>query len=732
MNSASFAKLFPFGAHLCRKPMPPLSELKHDMEVLKRNGFNLIKLQEHWMLDEPVEGKIDLAPYEELIRHAARLDMGVYIGFTCEQAPGWLYRKYPDCRMVRRDGVPVIYEAQTTLPADGKPGPCYDHPEANAEQARFIDHVVRRLGRFENVVVWNVWQEIGYWAEWTAGGEVCFCDHTLNAFRNWLQAKYGDLDGLNRAWRARYPAWELVAPDRGAYGRYALPQDIDWRYFMEHIQVSNVLQSRVQAIRAADPLSRPIFAHVAAPLTATPKLWHYARSLDFLGSSAYPAWAPFHAWDDGNPRRASLERESSLVAETWSGVALNFDSLRSANPPGKPVWAAEFQGGPIGGFHRGRVPDAADIRRWLLTAVASGVTAVNFWVARAEIMAAEANGFSLLDGEGDSTPRLLEAARIGAALNKHADLFTSPQSERAKIAILMDERNAAFCASMPEGGEHLDYSSRGWHRLLWENGIPVDFLDIRELEDRYAHGYRALVLPYPLLLSEDLAKKLVAYVECGGNLISEGSPGRFDEHGFCQRSELSPTLRELFGVRPLEYALVGEPDDRRWTPLERTWGEILPEAVLGGYKSLAGFEARANVFIQTFTCQGSEPCLLFKGKPAGVLRPVGQGTAWLLGTCLGHNGTAHRDARTRAFVRALLAQCGVTPQNEGRLLLRKRHAPGKVAWILTNLLDEPVSETIVIGTGKLEDLLGEPFERKEGWVRLTVPPLDVRVIIAYS
>ncbi|MEI6972175.1 MAG: hypothetical protein WCL44_11760, partial [bacterium] len=64
MNTAQLAKMFPLGSHLCREPMPPMSEMKRDMELLKKRGFNLIKLQEHWMIDEPEEGRCDVSRYE--------------------------------------------------------------------------------------------------------------------------------------------------------------------------------------------------------------------------------------------------------------------------------------------------------------------------------------------------------------------------------------------------------------------------------------------------------------------------------------------------------------------------------------------------------------------------------------------------------------------------------------------------------------------------------------------
>ena len=60
--------------------------------------------------------------------------------------------------------------------------------------------------------MWNTWQEVGYWAERLAGQPVCYCPHTLAAFRAWLTERYGDLDGLNRAWRTRYGTWDDVLP----------------------------------------------------------------------------------------------------------------------------------------------------------------------------------------------------------------------------------------------------------------------------------------------------------------------------------------------------------------------------------------------------------------------------------------------------------------------------------------------------------------------------------------
>lgn len=733
MNSNKFATLFPVGSHLCREPMPSMQEMKKDMETLKKNGFNLIKLQENWAIDEPLEGCYDFSKYQELIEYADRLEIGVYLGLTCEQAPNWLWQKHPDSRMVGRNGLPVAYQAQTTLPADGKPGPCYDHAGAMSDQLRFIRKLVDTLGKYENIVVWNTWQEIAYWSENIIGQHVCYCENTLEHFRRWLKEKYGNLDKLNNNWNSRYMDWRHILPERLS-GKICVSNDIEWKYFMDNIQIGYVLKSRAQVIRETDPIKRPVFAHKGAPVIGSGVDWTYSGCQDFLGSSCYPAWSTGHGWDDIKQRK-TMEREDALTAEIWEGVALKYDYIRSCNGRNKPVWAAEFQGGPVStGFHLGRIPTGEDIRRWMLTAVGSGVTAISFWVTRAEIMAAEMNGFGLLNSEGDTSERLEEAGRVGQALNRHADIFAEPGRSSVQAAILINEWNYQLCMSLVQGGDNLPYSIRGWYRIFWDAGIPVDFIEASQLDEEFVKDYKVIVLPFPLSISEEIANKLKKYVVQGGNLISEACPGRLNECGFANRGELSPLLRELFGVRQNSLKMVREPEGgMRWSPQERTWGEYLEPTMLEGTGMFEGMKMRANIYIQTFMCEnGSIPVLNFGSTAAATVRNVGDGNAWLIGTFAGHNGTAYRDADTRAFILKLLNKCGVAAEHQGKLLLRKRISSSckKEAWLFTNPSEEEITESIDLREwDRVEDLMGDKLETGGGYVALKVKGLEVRGLI---
>ncbi|MCK4308214.1 beta-galactosidase [candidate division WOR-3 bacterium] len=141
MKEISF---FPYGTHIYRVPNLPVQQLKKDMVLLKKLGFNMIKIQESWNHDEPKEGEVDLSDIEELIKEAEKLGLFVYFGVTMEQAPAWLWKKYPGCRPVYNTGEPHNDHTQYLIPGDGKPGPCWDNPKARKSGERFISILAKQ------------------------------------------------------------------------------------------------------------------------------------------------------------------------------------------------------------------------------------------------------------------------------------------------------------------------------------------------------------------------------------------------------------------------------------------------------------------------------------------------------------------------------------------------------------------------------------------------------------
>jgi beta-galactosidase len=715
---------FPFGTHVYREPFKDYDQLLSDLPVLKRVGFNMIKIQESWAIDEPAEGVYDFRRIERLIAAAAELDLGVYLGLTMEQAPAWMWVKHPDAVMLDSAGAPLRDPTQYCMPADAKPGPCWDHPGAREAAERFMSELVQRLGRFDNLWTWNTFQEIGFWNNLPKNPEFmgyCYCPHTIARFHQWLRERYGSLERLNEVWFTAFSDWSHIDPPR----RYtATPMMIDWRFFMDDVYLTEGLRWKTEVIRKADPRQRPVFAHVGHPTVGSGAEWRWAEAGDFFGSSNYPAWDPFHEWDDDAASVESLEQTE--LYELWHAMMFRNELVRAATGRGRPFWGAEFQGGPISGFlHLGRTPTAQDINRWVLAGLAVGMQGISFWNHRAEHFWHENNGFGLLNRTEQTSDRIEEAGRIARALNAAPALFVDGEPPVAQVAILVNEYLYQFCKGhRGPASELLAADMRGHYARLWRIGVQVDFVEITRAAIGDLDGYRAVIMPFPLALGQDEATIVQEYVRGGGTLISEACPGRHDRYGFATPTEMFDGAEELFGAQHHTVQLVDEPGGiRHWTPAPRGAGEILPATVCTGAGELAGHSLRASLYLQKLLPTTGEVILRAGEDVVGVANSYGTGRAILIGTYAGLSATSHIHPESDQLIERVLTAAGVQPDRVGPLLRRRRVLYGQQAWFLINPTNTEVEQAIPLEEfAFLRDLLDDAVtERRTDSVTVRVP-----------
>ena len=712
---------FPFATHIYREPSLPMEQLLADIPILKRIGFNMIKLQEMWAYDERSEGEINVDKVERLIAAAERQGLAVYFGFTMENAPAWVWRKFPDATMLYEDGSPHFDPSLYVLPADGKPGPCWYHPGARAAAQTFIGEVVRQLGRYRNIAVWSVWQEIGLWPN-RPGHSVGldYSPYTLAAFRKWLQDKYKSLGDLNAAWRTPYGEWRDVTPPRLTP---SVPAIVDWRYFMDDVYLADALKFKRAAVLRADPRSRPVIAHVA-PSSAVggTQEWSWAKEADVLGKSCFPAWAEPAPWDYEHDLPAAEAIFAARYFQLWDQVLLSIDYVRSACAGGQ-VWASELQGGPIPQLLKlGRTPEPADIRRWTLGVLAAGVKGISFWNHRPEIMMGELEGFGLLGSAGETTPRAAEAGRIGQALQAHVDLFVKGDRVRPDIAIIVNEDLYHLFESIGDLRTHYEYTIRGIYRSLWDQGFGIDFLSVEDIVGRGGQ-YKMIVLPMPFALSPDAMSALQGYVRGGGALVSECGPGRMDRYGVAYNENTMPlSMRELFGVESVAIRNLREPHETtKWR------GELRLDDTVA-YQPMAGLGegiAPAN-YLQTLRPVAARPLFRFGGDVAGTVNAYGKGRAYLIGTLLGHATLAYNDWRNATFLATVAGDAGAKPDRVGKLLRLRRRLGKTEAWFLINIGKETVTEAVSLGGfARVVDLFGDKIDQRGGIAQVRVDSLDI-------
>lgn len=722
--------VFPFGTHVYREPHGDLNAIESDLAVLARLGFNMVKIQESWSADESKPGDVHLESIERLIATAGSMGLGIYLGVTMEQVPAWAWQRYPDAAMVDSQGRANLDRTQYCLPADAKPGPCWDHPGMREVAEGFLRVLASRLGKYENLWVWNTWQEIGFWPNDAGALGYCYCPHTLESFRAWLRQRYDSLQALNLRWASCYGDWAEVEPPR----RYsAVPSFIDWRYFMDDVYLPRVLAWKTRALRDGDPFDRPVFSHVASPTVGSSAHWRWAAAGDFFGTSNYPAWRPIDEWDEGGAATLPT-KELTLTSEMWNSLFLNNDLVRSALGREKSLWGAEFQGGPISThLHCGRVPTTEDIHRWVLTGLAAGMNGISFWNHRSEVLWQEAHGFGLLDRVGAETDRAREAGRLARKIQRDAELFTLGVVPRPQVGILLDEALFHYCqGSGREVVRLLEYSVRGHYARLWRLGVSVEFIDSREALEGALSTYDAVIAPMPIAMSDGLASTLHDYVKAGGTLISDACPGRVDDYGHAAPTQMYKGSEELFGARHHELHLVAEPDDvRRWTPQARGFGEIEPAIMLRGTGLAEGCSLRACYWLQTLEVTKGDAILHAGERVAGVRREWGSGAALLIGTFAGLGATAYRGDGDRLYGQ-LLQAAGIRAERAGNLLLRRRRHQRREAWFLLNPTGADQSAELSFeGVELVRDLDDEVDVRMphEGVIDIKVRAHDVRCLI---
>jgi beta-galactosidase len=720
--------IFPFGTHVYREPHLPIEQFRRDLPILKRLGFTMIKIQEVWAYDESRQGEIDLSNVSEVVSDARQNGLRVYFGITMENAPGWFWKEFPDATMVYETGQPHNDPTQYVLPGDGKPGPCWHHQPGREAAIRFIEAVGREIGKYDNIEVWNLFQEIGLWPMRPGHLGLCYCHNTLPAFRAWLRTRYPSLKSLNETWQCAYTDWDEIDPPRS---NPKVPPTIDWRYFMDDVYLSDVLKWKGDAFRRSDPLHRPILAHVGNVTVASTREWRYAEQLDVLGSSCYPGWSDPGPWDAGHGSPDKPMTEAVQVNHEIDDVLMRFDYLRSAKPD-RQIWTAELQGGPITeGLNRRRVPSGADIRRWVLSCLAAGVRGICFWNHRPEIFWEEGYGFSLLDWQSDSSERADEAGRLARAINDHADLFAKGEHPEPSVALVVNEDLFHFGeGSQHNFLEHIQYTVTGIWKSLWSEGLSAGFMDVNALPAT-ADKVKALILPFPLTLSQRMVEGLSTYVRNGGVLISEACPGRFSNYGIGCRGDMAPGVSELFGATEAGVFLIREPrSGTKWTNWEFGPRDVREFRNLSG----AGVWSEESVFpafyLQAVALRTAKAVLMYDGQVAGCVNAYGKGQAYLVGTLLGHALPAYNDSRNASFLAAVLKRAGVFPDNAGKLKRRRRVLGNQSAWFLFNQTEQPVEADLGLENfTSAKDLLDAELPSHNHSLRIKVEPLDVRCLV---
>jgi beta-galactosidase len=259
-------------------------------------------------------------------------------------------------------------------------------------------------------------------------------------------------------------------------------------------------------------------------------------------------------------------------------------------------------------------------------------------------------------------------------------------------------------------------SVAGYHRMFFERNIPVALPSARGLTAAALKRYKLVIVPYPLLMSGDVAAALEAYVRDGGHLFVEARAGWQDERGHAQPVLPGFGWHRLLGVRETQVLPVKQANVR--------WGD----RQFSGTGFVEQFEALAPDarIVATFE----------DGTPAAFERRSGTGRAMILGTFAGERN-AQEPVPMHPLGDALVEWAGLTrsPLTSSSFVEVRRMTGPSCEWVfLFNHGVEPAQVEYVLDARReiasaREVVMGTPLTTQARRLRIagTIPAEATRV-----
>ncbi len=506
------------GVQYYRAPFPESKHWEKDFQSIKDCGLDCVQLWVLWSWVEATPGVFCYDDYDRLIELAAKYKLKVVLSSIAEIQPHWIHRVVPESEMIDHLGHMVISSLRCECNFGLTPGGCTDHPGVWAHMSEFIRQTGQRYAKLDHLHGWDIWNELRWNVQ--ADNLVCFCPHTIAAFHQWLERRYGSLAGLNEAWKRRYICWEDVAPGKLPDRPYT--EMMAWQHFITDRANAHAAK-RYQVMKAIDTI-HPVTAHGACPSADyrgnaleypidRGNDWQLAKTLDGIGCSSFPQWGGIDDAEFGS----RIEMVKSAAKE-------------------KRVWLSEVQGGRAAvGFNIYGKVHAAPQQRWIWNGLACGADTFLFWCWRDEVFGRESAGFGL-SGRDGLAPERLAAMRVSTdLLREHAALFDNYRPQCAEIGILFTPQSYYLSWAQDGSTHRMGNAINGYARSLVRQSIPYRFLEEDNLTD--LSGLKLIILPRSIVLDEPQTAALTKFVKDGGTLLVESECGAFSREGFYRYPE---------------------------------------------------------------------------------------------------------------------------------------------------------------------------------------------------
>jgi beta-galactosidase len=565
-----------------------------DVRLMRRAGVNLATVGVFsWARIQPDEAVFDYGWLDRVLDLLHANGIAVDLATGTASTPPWATSRYPGIHARNREGA--------TLWPGSRQHYAPTSPDYRRLATDLVVHTVQRYADHPAVVLWHINNEYGCHTGYD------YSESAAVAFRDWLRARYGDVDTLNDAWGTmfwsqRYGDFDQIVPPRLAPYSVNPGGLLDFRRFSSDAML-DLLRMEKRIIRDAGA-SQPITTNFMGAFPST-DYWRWADELDVVSDDSYP--------DPRDP-------------ESFRSAAFSRDLMRSLKP-GKAWILMEQAPNEVNWRDNNAAKAPGQMAALSMQAVARGADGVLFFQWRQASAGSEKFHSAMLPHAGPETRTYREIEMLGADLAATGEL-PAPGGE-ARVAIVLDWDNW-WAIDQPDHPAQFDYLAqvRGWHAAFHELNVQVDVVR----PDGPFDAYELIVAPSLYLIRDPSA--LIGHVTGGGRLLVTAFSDVVDEHDRLLPGGFTRRLGPILGVSVLDFPGVRP-------------GEAVVNWVGGAFG--------ADVVAEILRVDGAEVVGRFdSGAPAVTRNRAGRGEAYYVATMPDPTG------RT-AIVRHLVERGGIEP-----------------------------------------------------------------------
>ncbi len=468
---------------------------EEDMRLMKLAHCNAMSVGIFaWAALEPTEGSFDFSWLDRVMDLIAENNGYAVLATPSGARPAWLARTYPQVLRVRPDRQRNLFGRRHNH--------CPSSPVYREKTRTINAKLAERYQDHPALIVWHISNEYS--------GE-CHCNLCRAAFRRWLMEKYESLDVLNQTWWTAfwshtYSDWGEIDPPSEIGETSVHGLNLDWKRFVTDMTI-DFMRHEIAPLRDHTP-DVPVTTNFMGTFPGL-NYWKMAPHIDVISWDSYPNW---HAGDD---------------VRLASDTAFVHDINRSLKD-GKPFMLMESVPSATNWQPAAKVKRPGMHALSSLQAVAHGSDTVQYFQWRKSRGSAEKFHGAVVDHVGHEKTRVFqEVAKLGRQLERLQDVVGT--TVRPDVALIYDWENnwAMNDAQGPRRGDkgYLDLCKRTY-RAFWQQGIPVDIIDM----DQDFSRYKLLVAPMLYMIRRGVDQRIAEFVEGGGTFVCTYWSGIVDEN----------------------------------------------------------------------------------------------------------------------------------------------------------------------------------------------------------